>query len=57
MAVNRASMAQPASQTLIDEARHCVRQLADAAGPWMHWWMQAEAGWANEWRARLRVRG
>ena len=57
MAVNRASMARPAPQALVDEARHCVRQLAGAAGSWMQWWAQAEAGWAAAWRARLRLRG
>jgi hypothetical protein len=57
MHVNREAVARPASERLIGEVRQCYAQLAYGAAPWTQWWSMAAAGWAAEWRERLRVSG
>ena len=55
MAVNRATIGQPAPESLVAEARACCTQLATTASAWQAWWSDAAAGWAATWRERLRV--
>jgi hypothetical protein len=55
-AVNRAAMSTPAPADLLAGSRRCFAQLAHGAAAWTHWWTTAAAGWADEWRQRLRLR-